>query len=81
MDIKTAIDYPRFATRFNPTELEYEYGIPAPLIDDLHRKGHKTHRLELNNHIGNVNSVCRTKRSNKILANADYRKLGNSAGL
>ena len=80
MDIKTAIDYPRFTTKFNPTELVYEYGIPAPLIDDLHRKGHHTRRLEVGNHIGNVNSVCRTKRTNKILGNADYRKSGDCAG-
>jgi len=79
-DIKVAIDYPRFAPKFNPDVVEYEYGLPAYLIDDLQRKGHETSRVPLDKYIGNVNSVCRTKRTGKILANADYRKSGGSAG-
>jgi len=80
MDIKTAADQPRFAINFDPSDLLYEYGTPAPIVTDLQRRGHNMKRMPLDKFIGNVNSVCRTKRSHIILGNADFRKRGTSAG-
>jgi len=80
MDIKAATDYPRISPRFSLFDLQYEYGISASLIENLHRKGHQTHRISAESYLGNVNSVCRTKRTTKILGNADYRKQGEATG-
>jgi gamma-glutamyltranspeptidase/glutathione hydrolase/leukotriene-C4 hydrolase len=81
MDIKRANDYPRFMPHFEPAELQYEYGLPALFVEELRRRGHRTRRLNsTTSYIGNVNSVCRTKTASKILANADFRKHGGSAG-
>jgi gamma-glutamyltranspeptidase len=81
MDIKAAIDYPRFSIKFNSTaEVFYEYGFPFYLIKDLERKGQQTQRMPLEKFLGNVNAVCMTKQTEEILANADHRKSGGSAG-
>jgi len=80
LDIKAAIDYPRFSIAFNETaQVFYEYGLPSYLINDLEREGHRTKRVDLK-FIGNVNSVCMTKKTIDSLGNADHRKKGGSAG-
>lgn len=80
MDIKTAIDHPRFTVSFNPSELVYEYGLPASIVSDLEKRGHRMRRLDLDGYVGSVGSVCRTRVNSLILANSDYRKNGGSAG-
>jgi gamma-glutamyltranspeptidase len=81
LNLKEAIDYPRFIPQFNPSQLMYEYGLPNYVVAELRRKGHTLVRLDSGeNGVGNVNGVCRTKQTQLILANADYRKHGDSAG-
>ncbi|CAG7731971.1 unnamed protein product [Allacma fusca] len=80
MDIKAAIDEPRISANFEPSEIEYEYGLLAQIVKDMERRGHRMRRLNVSSYIGNVNSVCRTRATGLILANADYRKRGTSAG-
>lgn len=85
MDIKQAIDYPRIAPDFYNSHLNYEYGLPKSIVEELKRRGHVMHRISdtIENpkeYIGSVNSVCRTKQTEIILANADYRRNGTSAG-
>jgi gamma-glutamyltranspeptidase/glutathione hydrolase/leukotriene-C4 hydrolase len=80
MDIKTAIDQPRITANFEPAEIVYEYGLLAQVVKDMERRGHRMRRLNVSSYVGNVNSVCRTRATGLILANADYRKRGTSAG-
>lgn len=85
LDIKSAIDYPRFMPSFHPTQVFYEYGLPLPVVAEMKRRGHKMTRLDTVadiavETIGNVNSVCRVKHNEMLLANADARKNGESAG-
>jgi len=83
LDIKEAIDYPRFAPTFNPSIMHYEFGLPKNVVSELRRRGHKMERLPNateKSHLGSVNAVCRTKQIGIILGNADYRKNGDSAG-
>ncbi|CAL8115602.1 unnamed protein product [Orchesella dallaii] len=85
MDIKEATDYPRIAPDYYNSWLDYEYGLPKSVVEELKRRGHDTHRISdtvenPERYIGSVNSVCRTKQSGIILANADFRRHGNPAG-
>lgn len=70
---------------FHPTQVFYEYGLPLPVVAEMKRRGHKMTRLDTVadiavETIGNVNSVCRVKHNEMLLANADARKNGESAG-
>ncbi|ODN04055.1 Gamma-glutamyltranspeptidase 1 [Orchesella cincta] len=85
MDIKQATDYPRIAPDFYNTRLNYEYGLPKSVVEELKRRGHATHRISdtvenPERYIGSVNSVCRTHTNGMILANADFRRHGEPAG-
>jgi len=80
MNLKAAIDFPRLVPVFNPNEVMYEYGIPAAIIEDLERKGHRTHRVANTSSLGNVCAVGKTKTDSIILTNSDFRKHGDSAG-
>lgn len=85
MDIKQAIDYPRIAADFHNARLNYEYGLPMSIVEELKRRGHVTHRISnsvenFTEYIGSINSVCKTKQTGVILANSDYRRHGETAG-
>jgi gamma-glutamyltranspeptidase/glutathione hydrolase/leukotriene-C4 hydrolase len=80
MNLKDAIDFPRVSPIFNPTGVLYEYGIPAAIISDLERKGHRTNRVANSTVLGNVCAVGKTKTNSIVLANSDFRKHGDSAG-
>jgi len=85
MDIKEATDYPRIAPNFYNSRLDYEFGLPKSVVEELKRRGHATHRISdmvenPEHYIGSVNSVCRTRQTGIILANADYRRHGEPAG-
>lgn len=85
MDIKQAIDYPRIAPDFNSFNLKYEYGLPKSIVEELKRRGHVLRRVSDTvdsppTYIGSINAVCKTKQTEVVLANADFRRLGKTAG-
>lgn len=77
VDIKQAIDAPRFHHQMLPNVLQYEYGI---LYEHLQRLRAKGHRCERYRQRGSV--ICGVARHHEqISVNSDYRKIGGVAGL
>lgn len=75
--VKEAVDAPRIHHQLFPPELNYEYGVPKPVIDNLQKFGHVTSRYRVR---GSVACVIFTE-NNTVYANADYRKGGDVYGL
>lgn len=69
-NIKEIVDAPRFHHQLVPNEISYEYGVLAPIIEGLLKKGHKLKRYKNRGTIVNALS-CVSKEINGI---ADYRK-------
>ncbi|XP_016766953.1 glutathione hydrolase 1 proenzyme isoform X2 [Apis mellifera] len=75
--VKEAVDAPRIHHQLFPPEMNYEYGVPKPVIDNLQKFGHVTSRYRVR---GSVACVIFTE-NNTVYANADYRKGGDVYGL
>lgn len=79
MDIKKAIDAPRFHHQMLPNVLQYEYGMLQEDLKQLRAKGHRCERYRNRGSV--ICGVARSKDSQDIWVNSDYRKIGGVAGL
>ncbi|XP_031635027.1 glutathione hydrolase 1 proenzyme-like isoform X2 [Contarinia nasturtii] len=75
-NLKEAIDASRMHHQLLPMQVDYQYGIPAPIISGLKALGHKMERNWCG--ISNVRAIARNESG--IFANADYRKEGKAVG-